>query len=43
MAFTDPGQPEMNVTPLIDVLPVLIIIFMLIVPTAPLEREGRIR
>jgi len=29
------GQPEMNVTPLIDVLLVLIIIFMIIVPTTP--------
>ncbi|MGZ4815594.1 MAG: ExbD/TolR family protein [Terriglobales bacterium] len=36
MAFsTGNGQPEMNVTPLIDVLLVLIIIFMIIVPTAP--------
>jgi biopolymer transport protein ExbD len=36
MAFTGSnGQPEMNVTPLIDVLLVLIIIFMIIVPTAP--------
>jgi len=33
MAFsTGNGQPEMNVTPLIDVLLVLIIIFMVIVP-----------
>ena len=29
------GQPEMNVTPLIDVLLVLIIVFMIIVPVAP--------
>ncbi len=36
MAFSGGnGQPEMNVTPLIDVLLVLIIIFMIIVPTAP--------
>lgn len=36
MAFsTGNGQPEMNVTPLIDVLLVLIIIFMIIVPSAP--------
>ena len=36
MAFsTGNGQPEMNVTPMIDVLLVLIIIFMIIVPTKP--------
>ena len=35
MAFSSGGQPEMNVTPLIDVLLVLIIIFMIIVPTTP--------
>jgi biopolymer transport protein TolR len=36
MAFSGGyGRPEMNVTPLIDVLLVLIIIFMIIVPTAP--------
>lgn len=36
MAFSGgSGQPEMNVTPLIDVLLVLIIIFMIIVPVAP--------
>ena len=36
MAFSGGnGQPEMNVTPLIDVLLVLIIIFMIIVPTTP--------
>jgi biopolymer transport protein TolR len=34
MAFSN-GQAEMNVTPLIDVLLVLIIIFMIIVPVAP--------
>ena len=34
MAFSS-GQAEMNVTPLIDVLLVLIIIFMIIVPVAP--------
>lgn len=34
MAFSG-GQAEMNVTPLIDVLLVLIIIFMIIVPVAP--------
>src|SRR5512147_1386229 len=34
MAFST-GQAEMNVTPLIDVLLVLIIIFMIIVPIAP--------
>src|SRR4051812_27039739 len=34
MAFTS-GAAEMNVTPLIDVLLVLIIIFMIIVPVAP--------
>jgi len=37
MAFSGGnGQPEMNVTPLIDVLLVLIIVFMIIVPTKPL-------
>ena len=40
------GQPEMNVTPLIDVLLVLIIIFMIITPTthgvnADLPREAK--
>ncbi|SRR5581483_1465413 len=36
MAFSGGnGQPEMNVTPLIDVLLVLIIIFMIIVPMKP--------
>jgi biopolymer transport protein TolR len=36
MAFSGGnGQPEMNVTPLIDVLLVLIIVFMIIVPVAP--------
>jgi biopolymer transport protein TolR len=36
MAFSGGNrQPEMNVTPLIDVLLVLIIIFMIIVPTTP--------
>jgi len=34
MAFSS-GQAEMNVTPLIDVLLVLIIIFMILVPVAP--------
>ena len=34
MAFSK-GQAEMNVTPLIDVLLVLIIIFMILVPVAP--------
>lgn len=34
MAFSS-GEAEMNVTPLIDVLLVLIIIFMIIVPIAP--------
>ena len=34
MAFSS-GTAEMNVTPLIDVLLVLIIIFMIIVPVAP--------
>ncbi len=34
MAFSN-GQAEMNVTPLIDVLLVLIIIFMILVPVAP--------
>ena len=36
MAFSSGnGQPEMNVTPLIDVLLVLIIVFMIIVPVTP--------
>jgi biopolymer transport protein ExbD len=34
MAFSS-GKAEINVTPLIDVLLVLIIIFMIIVPVAP--------
>jgi biopolymer transport protein ExbD len=33
------GQPEMNVTPMIDILLVLIIVFMIIVPTG---RKGLI-
>ncbi|HWR15547.1 MAG TPA: biopolymer transporter ExbD [Terriglobales bacterium] len=41
MAFSS-GGPEMNVTPLIDVLLVLIIIFMLIVPVAPTGEQARI-
>ena len=43
MAFSGGnGQPEMNVTPLIDVLLVLIIIFMIIVPTKPLGQQAEI-
>ncbi len=41
MAFTS-GQAEMNVTPLIDVLLVLIIIFLIIVPVAPTGEEANI-
>ena len=35
MAFSGSSQAEINVTPLIDVLLVLLIIFMVIVPTKP--------
>jgi len=35
MAFSGNSQAEINVTPLIDVLLVLLIIFMVIVPTKP--------
>jgi biopolymer transport protein TolR len=41
MAFSS-GQAEMNVTPLIDVLLVLIIIFMIIVPVAPTGEQALI-
>jgi biopolymer transport protein TolR len=41
MAFSS-GQAEMNVTPLIDILLVLIIIFMIIVPVAPTGLEANI-
>lgn len=41
MAFST-GQAEMNVTPLIDVLLVLIIIFMILVPVAPTGVEANI-
>ena len=41
MAFSSGrGEPEMNVTPMIDVLLVLIIIFMIIVPTTPKGLEA---
>jgi len=43
MAFsTGNGQPEMNVTPMIDILLVLIIVFMIIVPTKPLGLQADI-
>ncbi len=41
MAFST-GQAEMNVTPLIDILLVLIIIFMIIVPVAPVGQNADI-
>lgn len=41
MAFSS-GEAEMNVTPLIDVLLVLIIIFLIIVPVAPTGEEAQI-
>ena len=41
MAFSS-GQAEMNVTPLIDVLLVLIIIFMIIVPVSPTGEQALI-
>jgi len=42
MAFSSGGQAEMNVTPMIDILLVLIIIFLLIVPVAPKGQEASI-
>jgi biopolymer transport protein TolR len=47
MAFSANGAsgsifPEINVTPLIDVLLVLLIIFMVIVPVAPLGMNTRV-
>ena len=41
MAFSS-GQAEMNVTPMIDILLVLIIVFMVIVPVAPRGLEANI-
>ena len=38
MAGSGPSHPEINVTPLLDVLPVLIIIFMIVVTQQ--ERKG---
>jgi biopolymer transport protein TolR len=42
MAFSSGGKAEMNVTPMIDILLVLIIIFLLIVPVAPKGQEASI-
>ena len=38
----DPGKPNINVTPLIDVLLVLLIIFMIITPLEPSKFETKI-
>ena len=38
----DPGKPNINVTPLIDVLLVLLIIFMIISPLEPSKFETKI-
>ena len=42
MAIADPGEPSINVTPLIDVLLVLLIIFMVVAPTRPAQFETKI-
>ena len=42
MALADPSEPSINVTPLIDVLLVLLIIFMVVVPTRPAQFETKI-
>ena len=42
MAFSGGGKAEMNVTPMIDILLALIIIFMLIVPVTPNGEEASI-
>ena len=42
MAFSNSRKPSINVTPLIDVLLVLLIIFMVVAPTHPAQFEAQI-
>ena len=42
MAVADPSEPSINVTPLIDVLLVLLIIFMIVAPTRPAQFETKV-
>src|SRR5688500_9477648 len=41
MAFSQQGRPDINVTPLIDVLLVLLVIFLIVIPKVMLYEEAQ--